>query len=93
MKAKLGNELIGMLYQMFQLYWQELGSQSANKYLGKTYKQLQELLGFPGSAENPLQIESDQSRYDSMDETSDESSNESSDESADEPSYESSDEE
>lgn len=46
-KKKLGDELIGLLDQVFKLYYQECGKNLFNYYLGRIYKYLHMLLGFP----------------------------------------------
>lgn len=45
-KAKVGSELIGMLDQMFQLYYQEYKQNFIINSLCKQYTYLQEVLGF-----------------------------------------------
>lgn len=45
-KAKIGNELIGMLEQIFKLYYHEYGKDNNIEYIDENYKYLQKLLGF-----------------------------------------------
>lgn len=57
----MGNELIGMLDQVFKLYYQIYGYDLGNNYIGRDYKYLQKLLEFPLDDENSIQMASDSS--------------------------------
>lgn len=69
MKKELGDELIGMLDQIFKFYYIEYGKDAGNYNLGGKYRYLQKLLEFPPDAGISTRMVSESS---SSDDSSDE---------------------